>query len=102
MDIIEINSIVLSFVKSNQIYHESIYKYGIFKNILEVKFPNMSDYHIKKRFDKLIEHGYIRKVPYDRSFRYQFINHSNIKADKVEESKQYEKDSNGLILVRWD
>ena len=53
MDNNEIKSIVLSFIKSKQIYHESIYKYGIFKNILEVKYPNMSDYHIKKSFDNL-------------------------------------------------
>ena len=101
MDTNEIKSIVLSFIKSKQIYHESIYKYGIFKNILEVKYPNMSDYHIKKRFDNLIKHDYIKKIPYDRSFRYMFINHSNYTSD-TREHKELKKTDDGKILLTFD
>ena len=110
MNTCEINSIILSFVKSKEIYDKSIYKYGVYKRILEIKFPTTSDYfikkkfpflsatHIKKKFDSLIQTQYIIKIPHERSYLYQFNNHSNITI-QFEEPSQFVKNKKGEIVL---
>tara|TARA_R110001592_G_scaffold75694_1_gene229078 strand:+ start:1261 stop:1563 length:303 start_codon:yes stop_codon:yes gene_type:complete len=98
MNTCEINSIILSFVKSKEIYDKSIYKYGVYKRILEIKFPTTSDYFIKKKFDSLIQTQYIIKIPHERSYLYQFNNHSNITI-QFEEPSQFVKNKKGEIVL---
>jgi|TARA_A100000171_G_scaffold50954_1_gene63709 hypothetical protein len=74
LDLNELESILKYLEEANNIYFGSIYKYGVYRAILKKKYPTLSEYKIKKKFDMLIRLGYIRQIQHNRSFKYQFVN----------------------------
>jgi len=86
LDCDELNKIMTYMTLCGDVYDKSVYKYGIYKKMLQDIYPAYNDYRIKKIFDYLIFLGYIHKVPTNKSFKYQFIEFT--KTPKVEQTKQ--------------
>ena len=85
IDIDELCKIMNYLSLSDVLYDKSVYKYGVYKNILQEIYPRYNDYKIKKVFDELIYLGHIHKVPTNKSFKYQFnsfLDKKKLYADK--------------------
>jgi hypothetical protein len=72
LDIQELQKIMNYFNMSKLIYDKSLYKYGVYKQLLKEIYPRYTDYQLKKIFDGLICRGHIYQVPVNKSYLYQF------------------------------
>ena len=90
--------------KSKLIYDKSIYKYGVYKIVLQEYYPGYTDYKLKKVFDELLNHNYINKVECHKSFKYQFngCNLYDTKKAKNDNKKRNNVDEDNKIIVRFD
>ena len=85
MDIDDLNNIMDYLNNSDLIFDKSIYKYGIYKIVLQELYPRLTDYKIKKIFDELLCYNYISKVECSKSFKYQFNAHNKFNSKKKKE-----------------
>ena len=95
----DVDKILGAFIRSRMIYHQSIYKYGTYRSILAILYPEKSEYYLKKIFDELIQYNYVIQIPNNRSFLYQFNNHSDI--DNLPKT-EYELTDEGKAILRFD
>lgn len=104
MDFQQMNQIMLFLYNSKIIFDKSVYKYGVYKEVLLNLYPRHSDYKIKKIFDELIKYNYISKIECNKSFKYQFNAFNLFSVDKInkkiDEKPQF--DENGSVIVYFD
>jgi len=88
--------------KSKLIFDKSVYKYGVYKTVLQELYPSYTDYKLKKVFDQLLNHKYINKVECHKSFKYQF-NGCNLFNTKINERyENYVFDENDKIILVFE
>ena len=85
-----------------------MYKYGVYKIVLQELYPRYTEYKIKKVFDELLDNNYISKVECNKSFKYQFNGHNIYNCKKKNENDtngggcKYDLNENGSVILYFD